>query len=263
MRHATKAKQQKTTIMLFTFGSSFLIGRVFAYLYLGVSVLPIPRRHISIADIKFISMPKSKKIVIPKEFSDAPKGLVICYIGAGKGKTTAAMGMAVRAAGDGKSVYILQFVKAANKTSDNIKEGEWPVSSEINFFNNIRPSGNIGTIENEQVGLGFVGILGDKKDKEAHVRQALQGLEQARKIITSGQYEVIILDEIISALEVGLLEERDIIDLIKLKAPLQHLVITGHNKFSKILKLCDLVTEMKMIQHPYYKGILAQKGIDY
>ncbi len=200
---------------------------------------------------------------MPIKFSDQPKGLVICYIGAGKGKTTAAMGMAVRASGDGKNVYILQFVKAANTSSDKIKDGEWPVSSEINFFDSISTGGKIGRIENEQVGLGFVGILGDKKEKEAHMRQALKGVERAREIITSGEYDVIILDEIISALEVGLLEERDILDLIKLKAPLQHLVITGHNHYPKILKVCDLVTEMKMIQHPYYKGILAQKGIDY
>ena len=200
---------------------------------------------------------------MPKVFSDAPKGLVICYIGAGKGKTTAAMGMAVRAAGDGKRVFILQFVKAGNKSDDKIKEGEWPISSEINFFDNVSYGHNIGAIENEQVGLGFVGILGDKKEKDIHIRQALKGIERAREIITSGDYDLVILDEIISALEVGLIEERDIIDLIKLKAPLQHLVITGHNKYPKILKLCDLVTEMKMIKHPYYKGILAQKGIDY
>ncbi len=206
---------------------------------------------------------KKKKLKMPEKFSDEPKGLVICYVGAGKGKTTAAMGMAVRAAGDGKNVYILQFVKAAGKSSADIKEGEWPVSSEITFFDNISYGSRIGRIENEQVGLGFVGILGDKKEKDIHIRQALKGVERAREIITSGDYDLVILDEIISALEVGLLEERDIIDLIKLKAPLQHLVITGHNKYPKILKLCDLVTEMKMIQHPYYKGILAQKGIDY
>lgn len=209
-------------------------------------------------------MPEKKnKIVMPKEFSDKPKGLVICYVGAGKGKTTAAMGMAVRAAGDGKNVYILQFVKAKAKSADKIKDGEWPVSSEINFFDNVSSRGDLGKIENEQVGLGFVGILGDKKEKETHMRQALKGVERAREIITSGDYELVILDEIISALEVGLLEERDIIDLIKLKPELTHLVITGHNKYPAILKLCDLVTEMKMIQHPYYKGILAQKGIDY
>ncbi len=212
---------------------------------------------------KSFMVAKKQKIKMPKVFSDQPKGLVICYIGAGKGKTTAAMGMAVRAAGDGKSVYILQFVKAGNKSDDKVKEGEWPISSEINFFDNVSYGSNIGRIENEQVGLGFVGILGDKKEKDIHIRQALKGVERAREIITSGKYDLVILDEIISALEVGILEERDILDLIKLKAPLQHLVITGHNKYPKILKVCDLVTEMKMIQHPYYKGILAQKGIDY
>src|ERR1700722_4324068 len=102
-------------------------------------------------------MPKIKsakrRIKMPTEFSDKPKGLVICYVGAGKGKTTAAMGMAVRAAGDGKNVFILQFVKAKASSANNIKEGEWPVSSEINFFNNVSYPSPIGLIENEQVGL--------------------------------------------------------------------------------------------------------------
>lgn len=200
---------------------------------------------------------------MPTVFSDKPKGLVICYIGDGKGKTSAAMGLAVRAAGDGKNVFILQFVKAANKSSEKIKEGEWPVSSEINFFNEISYPASIGRIDNEQVGLGFVGILGDQKEKEVHIRQALHGLERAREIINSGKYQLVILDEIISALEVGILQERDIIDLISIKPELMHLVITGHNKYPEILKHCDLVTRMEMVQHPYYKGILAQKGIDY
>jgi cob(I)alamin adenosyltransferase len=208
-------------------------------------------------------MPKKQKIILPKTFSDEPKGLVICYIGSGKGKTTAAMGMAVRAAGDGKNVFILQFVKAAGKSEASKKEGEWPVSSEITFFNSISYPSKIGRIDNEQVGLGFVGILGDKKEKDIHMRAALKGIERARELMAGGEYQLIVLDEIISALEVGLIEERDILDLIDIKPKMTHLVITGHNKYPKILKCCDLVTEMKMIQHPYYKGILAQKGIDY
>src|SRR5436189_3753881 len=98
-------------------------------------------------------MPKKHKIKMPASFSDQPKGLVICYVGAGKGKTTAAMGMAVRASGDGKNVFILQFVKAAGKSSADIKEGEWPVSSEITFFDNVSYGHKIGRIENEQMGL--------------------------------------------------------------------------------------------------------------
>src|SRR3989344_6711676 len=188
----------------------------------------------------------TKKIKMPTEFSDEPRGLVICYLGAGKGKTTAAMGMAIRAAGAGMNVYILQFVKAAGKSSEDIKDGEWPVSSEIDFLNAISYPSKVGKIENEQVGLGFVGILGDKKERETHIKQAIRGLERAREIITSGEYQVIILDEIISALESKLIEERDILDIIAIKNPLQHLVLTGHNKYPNILKECDLVTEMKM-----------------
>ena len=208
-------------------------------------------------------MPKKKKIEMPKEFSSEPKGLVICYLGAGKGKTTAAMGIAARASGAGMNVFILQFIKAKATSNSKIKDGEWPVSCEINFFDNISSSSGIGKIENEQVGLGFVGILGDKKEKEIHIRQAIFGLERAREIISAGKYQLIILDEIISALELKLIEERDILDIIKMKPEQMHLVITGHNKFPAIIKQCDLVTEMKMIKHPYYEGILAQRGIDY
>jgi cob(I)alamin adenosyltransferase len=229
---------------------------------------------------------KKAKIEMPKTFSDQPKGLVICYLGAGKGKTTAAMGMAVRASGAGMNVFILQFVKAKAGSSDSVKDGEWPVSCEIDFFNFFnklhhpnphppRPAiggtghllpegeGGIGLISNEQLGLGFVGILGDKKDKEIHIRQAIYGLERAREIIASGKYQLIILDEIISALELKLIEERDVLDLLAIKPEHMHVVLTGHNKYPKILKQCDLVTEMKMLKHPYYKGILAQRGIDY
>ncbi|MCL5775125.1 MAG: cob(I)yrinic acid a,c-diamide adenosyltransferase [Patescibacteria group bacterium] len=208
-------------------------------------------------------MPKKQKIKMPKEFSAEPKGLVIAYIGAGKGKTTAAMGMAARAAGAGMDVYILQFVKAKKETGNNKDKGEWPLSSEIDFFNAVSYPGSIGQIENQQMGLGFVGILGDGKARQEHVREALQGLERAREVMLSGKYQLVVLDELISALEVKLIEERDIVDLIKLKPKDLHLVLTGHNKYPKILALCDLVTEMKMIKHPYYKGILAQRGIDY
>ncbi len=202
------------------------------------------------------------KIKIPDKKIEN-KGLVICYIGTGKGKTSAAMGLAVRASGAGMNVFVLQFVKAKATSVDKTEEGEWPLSCEIDFFNNISYSSKVGKIDNEQVGIGFVGILGDQKQKDLHVREALNGLERAREIILSKKYEVIILDELISALELKLIEERDILDLIKLKPEMTHLVLTGHNKYPKIVAQCDLVTEMKMVKHPYYKGILAQKGIDY
>ncbi len=192
-----------------------------------------------------------------------PKGLVVCNIGKGKGKTTAAFGIACRASGSGMDVYILQFVKAGEKTSGNRKEGEWPIASEINFFRSIKIPKNMGRIDTEVCGLGFVGILGDQKSKREHVRAALEGLQKAREVLVSGKYQVVILDEILSAVEVGLLMEDDVVELIKLKPKLVHLVITGHDRYKKILRLCDTVTDMKMVKHGYYKGVWAQKGIDF
>ena len=201
---------------------------------------------------------KIKKPVISK------KGLVICYIGDGKGKTSAAMGLAARASGANLNVFILQFVKARQRREDEKRQtGEWPLSNEIEFYNKISVPHGMGKIDTDQVGVGFVGILGDRKDKDEHIREALRGLELARKIIFSGDYQVVILDEIVSAVELDLLTEADVVDIIKQKPADLHLVITGHNKFKQILKHCDLVTEMKMAKHPYYEGVLAQKGIDF
>lgn len=194
----------------------------------------------------------------------AEKGLVICNIGAGKGKTTAAFGTCIRASGAGMNVHIIQFVKARKRDDvDRREEGEWPLSAEIEFLNAITIPDGFGKITNEQVGLGFVGILGDTKEKEVHVEAARKGLERAKEVLLSRKYEVVFLDEIISALEVGLISEDDIVEVIKVKPEKVHLIITGHNKYEKILELCDMVTKMEMLQHPYYKGILAQRGIDY
>jgi cob(I)alamin adenosyltransferase len=191
------------------------------------------------------------------------KGLVICHIGKGKGKTTAAMGMVARASGAGLNVYILQFVKAKPDPDNSRKTGQWPVSNEIEFFNKIKIPKNLGRIDTEICGLGFVGILGDNKEKSAHIKAALGGLEKAIQVLVSKKYQVIFLDEILSAVELGLLTEDDVVDIIKRKPQEVHLIITGHDKFPKILKLCDTVTEMRMVKHAYYQNIWAQKGIDY
>jgi cob(I)alamin adenosyltransferase len=194
----------------------------------------------------------------------AKKGLVIAYIGDGKGKTTAAMGTAVRAAGAGMDVYILQFVKAKEpKDGDKLQPGEWPLSSEINYFRSVSGDSSVGKIDSEQCGAGFVGILGDRKEKDAHIREAIRGLTRAREEITSGKYGLVVLDEILSAVDLKLLEERDILDLIASKPADTHLLMTGHEKHAAILKACDVVTVMQMKKHAYYSGVLAQKGIDF
>lgn len=198
------------------------------------------------------------------------KGLVVCNIGMGKGKTTAAMGIVARAAGSGLNVFILQFVKAkprddaeGHPLSDRKAEGEWPLSNEIEFFNRITIPPELGKIETEVCGLGFVGILGDQKEKQVHVDAARHGLVRAKELMESGEYQLLVFDEILSAIEVGLLTEDEVAELIMRKPEELHLVITGHNKYPKIIELCNTVTEMKMIKHGYYEGIEAVAGIDF
>ncbi len=192
------------------------------------------------------------------------KGLTIFYYGKGKGKTTAVMGLAARAAGAGMNVLILQFVKSKKlKPGQKLQSGEWPTSSEIVFFDAARKIKNLGSITTEAVGEGFVGILGDKKEREAHIREAKKGLVLAAKAISSDKYDLIILDELISALELKLLSEKEILTLIAKRPKHLHLAYTGHDKFPRVIAKSDLVSEINMIKHPYYKGILAQRGIDF
>lgn len=198
-------------------------------------------------------------------------GLNIFYYGKGKGKTTAAMGLASRAAGAGMDVHVMQFVKARRlKPGEQREGGEWPLSSEIYYFENTVPDlkklpkgKRIGTITTEQLGRGFVGILGDRKAKAEHVHAAREGLQRAHKVLKSGKYGLVILDELVSALELKLITQDEIVALLKSKPKGLHVAYTGHDPFRKIIAASDLVSEITMVKHPYYKGILAQRGIDF
>ena len=197
---------------------------------------------------------KNQKII-------AKKGLIICYVGNGKGKTTAAMGLAVRALGAGLNVHIIQFVKSPKK--DKYQPGEWPMSSEINFFEQIKTPSHFGKVSVETYGEGFVGILGDTKDRVLHQSAAKQGLNRARELINENSHQVLILDELLSAVELSLLSEEDVLELFQNKSPTQHIILTGHKHFEKIFNEADLVTDMGLVKHPYYQGVLAQKGIEF
>jgi cob(I)alamin adenosyltransferase len=172
-------------------------------------------------------------------------GLTIAYIGNGKGKTTAAVGLAVRAAGYGKRVLFFQFIKSP----------EWP-SGEQEILRKLG-------MHVEVQGKGFVGILGDRKPETEHRAAAQAALVKAEKYLTSGKFDVIILDEIISCVEVGLLSVAEVVALLVRKPKDTHVVITGHKNYPPILKLCDVVTDMREVKHPFTKGFLAVKGIDY
>lgn len=206
------------------------------------------------------------------EIKKAPHvGLKIFYYGNGKGKTTAAMGMAARAAGAGMDVFILQFVKAARlKKGQQRTGGEWPLSNEIYYFENTKldlkkiPKGKrVGRITTEQMGRGFVGILGDAKERSDHVKAAKAALRRARAVMRSGNYGLVVMDELVSALELKLITQKDVLDLLKAKPKDLHIAYTGHDAFPKIVAASDLVSEITMVKHPYYQGILAQRGIDF
>jgi len=179
------------------------------------------------------------------------RGLVIINTGDGKGKTTAALGLAFRALGHGWKVLVIQFFK-----------GDWPVVfGELEMSKRLSPQ-----FEVLQLGKGFVKAMGDRKPFEEHVGAAKEALRVAREKITSGHYDLIILDEIIYAIDyagVQLIRLEDVVGLIEAKPPTLHLVLTGRNAPQALIDRADLVTDMREIKHPWQQKIPAQLGIDY
>ena len=173
-------------------------------------------------------------------------GLVIVYTGNGKGKTTAALGMALRAIGHNYKICMIQFIK-----------GSWHYG-EMSSSKRLEPD-----FELTAVGKGFVGILDDKTPKEVHQKIAKEAIEIAKEKIISEKYNIIILDEINYAVNLGLVELADVLDLIKNKPQGVTLVLTGNHVKQEIIDAADLVTEMKEIKHPFQQGIRAKKGIDF
>lgn len=178
-------------------------------------------------------------------------GLIIVYTGDAKGKTSAALGAAMRALGHGWKVLMIQFFK-----------GDWPVVyGELEMAKRLYPQ-----FEVLQLGRGFVKIMGDKKPFAEHVEAAKAAMQLTRERMESGQYDVIILDEInyaIGYMDFKLVELEDVLQLLRDKPPGMHIILTGRNAHPKVVELADLVTEMKEIKHPMKKGIPAQQGIDF
>jgi len=174
------------------------------------------------------------------------KGLVIVYTGGGKGKTSAALGLVLRAVGYNHKVCMVQFVK-----------GSWHYG-ELDSAKRLAPEFEMIT-----AGKGFVGILDDKSPREDHVKAANDTLMISREKIASGKFDVVILDEINYAIQLELLKLDDVIDLIKSKPAELDLVLTGNHAAKEVIELADLVTEMKEIKHPFKSGLKAKKGIDF
>lgn len=168
------------------------------------------------------------------------KGMIQVYTGNGKGKTTAAFGLALRAVGAGKKVYIAQFVKGMEY-------------SELNILRELK------NIKIKQYGLNY--FINGQAD-EADIKAARAGLEEAAAILKSGQYEIVILDEANIAVYYELFSITELIEIIKNRDPGVEVIVTGRNAAAELIEIADLVTEMKEIKHYYHKGLKARIGIE-
>ena len=175
------------------------------------------------------------------------KGLIIVHTGEGKGKTTAALGMALRAWGNHMRVLILQFIK-----------GSWNYG-ELAAIEAL--SSADGCIEIRQGGLGF-SQRGDGAQEE-HRRAAVELLQTAMTELQSGAWDMVILDEFNYAYSFGFIKRNELDDLLAARPSCMHLIFTGRNAAQELIERADLVTEMKLVKHPYQQGIKAQEGIEF
>lgn len=173
------------------------------------------------------------------------KGLVILYTGEGKGKTTAALGLVLRAVGYKRKCLIVQF-------------GKMWFTGEVAGVKKLSP-----LVKFIQGGKGFVKILGDKLPLKEHKKAALDTFNLLEKEVKSGKWDVVVADEIAGAVSGGVLSLTKVLRLIHDKPTELDLVLTGHHASKKLMEMADLVTEMREVKHPYKQGILAKKGIDF
>jgi cob(I)alamin adenosyltransferase len=174
------------------------------------------------------------------------KGLIIVFSGPGKGKTTAALGTAFRAVGQGLSVLMVQFIK-----------GSW-------HYGELDACRMLGEdkIRILPMGRGFVKVGVEKPDPE-DVRMVEEAWQYASRAILDAQYDLVILDEINYAISYKMLDPLKVQDVLKRKPEMLHVILTGRNAHPALVECADLVTEMREVKHPYQQGILAQRGIEY
>jgi cob(I)alamin adenosyltransferase len=180
------------------------------------------------------------------KFRKVDRGLVHVYTGEGKGKTSAALGLAVRAISYRKRVLIVQFIK-----------GPWR-SGELDIVDRLKPYLHI-----RAMGEGFVKILGDRKPLAVHKKAAQKAFIYAAQAMRSGKYDIFILDEINVAVKEKLVTVNQVAQFIKNKPTKVELVLTGRNAHSRIKKMADYVSDIRPVKHPFQKGILARQSIDY
>jgi cob(I)alamin adenosyltransferase len=177
--------------------------------------------------------------------ADVRRGLIIVNTGPGKGKTTAAMGTALRAVGQGMRVLMLQFLK-----------GSWHYGE----LDAVQAFGD--KLIMNQMGRGFVKVGTEDPDPE-DVRMVEEAWAEADRAIHSGEWELVVLDEINYAISYGMLDPAKVVASLQKRPEMVHVILTGRNAHASIVELADTVTEMRQIKHAYEKGVMAQRGIEY
>jgi cob(I)alamin adenosyltransferase len=171
------------------------------------------------------------------------KGYIQVYTGNGKGKTTAALGLAFRAAGRGLRVFFLQFMKGGGPYGEHI------AAEKLSPWLTIVRTGREGWVNRENP---------DRED----VRLAEEGLEKARAAVTGGEYDLVVLDEVNGAVSFGLVSVEKVLALLAQKPEGVELVLTGRNADERVMEAADLVTEMREVKHYYRKGVPSRIGIE-
>ena len=177
--------------------------------------------------------------------TDSRRGLILINTGPGKGKTTAALGTALRAVGNGMRVLMLQFLK-----------GSWHYGE----LDAVEAFG--GNFVLKQMGRGFVKVGGAETDPE-DIRLVEAAWAEAREAIFSGEWDMVILDEINYAIGYKMLDPAVVADALRGRPEMVHVILTGRNAHPLLVEIADTVTEMREVKHAYEKGILAQRGIEY
>jgi len=173
--------------------------------------------------------------------------MLYIFTGAGKGKTAAALGQALRSVGDGKKVLMIQFIK-----------GPWP-SGEDKSYKRLAPD-----FELRKRGKGFVGILNDNLPREEHEKAARAALGELVAETQSGKWDIVIADEINNAIDLNLISEDDALALARLGQEKKiDLIFTGRAARQKIIDAADLVSNIMDVKHPFYEGKKARRGIEY
>jgi cob(I)alamin adenosyltransferase len=194
----------------------------------------------------------------------ARRGLILINTGPGKGKTTAALGTALRAAGNGMRVLVLQFLKGS------WHYGELDAADALNAALGSSGTSAGGTISSapaqnfviRQLGRGFVKVGGAETDPE-DIRLVEAAWAEAAAAILSGDWDLVVLDEINYAIGYKMLAAEAVVEVLRRKPEMVHVILTGRNAHPLLVELADTVTEMREVKHAYQRGILAQRGIEF